>query len=77
MSDDIDRAQGINEIHQAEALAAHFRNRRTLPAAAFASTTCEDCGEPIPEARQQASPGCIRCIGCQRGHEMTMKRGLK
>jgi len=77
MADDLDRAQGINEAHQAEALAAHFRSRRTLPEAVFAPTECEDCGEPIPEARQQASPGCIRCVNCQRDYEMTIKRGVK
>ncbi|MFD1245111.1 TraR/DksA family transcriptional regulator [Paralysiella testudinis] len=26
---------------------------------------CEDCGAPIPPARQQAAPGCTRCILCQ------------
>lgn len=76
MADEIDRAQGINESHQAEALAAHFRHRRTLPAAVFAPTDCEDCGEPIPEARLKAAPGCIRCIDCQRAHERQLKRSL-
>lgn len=74
MADEIDRAQGINEGHQREALAAHFRR---LPAAVFAPTICDDCGEPIPEERQKAAPGCIRCIDCQTRHELTMKRGSK
>jgi phage/conjugal plasmid C-4 type zinc finger TraR family protein len=26
---------------------------------------CEDCDEPIPEARRRAIPGVRRCIGCQ------------
>ena len=26
---------------------------------------CEECGEPIPEQRRQAVPGCRRCIDCQ------------
>lgn len=26
---------------------------------------CEDCGEPIPEARRRAVPGVRRCVGCQ------------
>ncbi len=26
---------------------------------------CEDCDEPIPEARRQAVPGVRRCVGCQ------------
>ncbi|MGE0860161.1 MAG: DksA/TraR family C4-type zinc finger protein [Gammaproteobacteria bacterium] len=26
---------------------------------------CEECGEPIPEARRRAVPGVRRCVGCQ------------
>ncbi len=26
---------------------------------------CEDCGEPIPEARRRALPGVRRCVPCQ------------
>ncbi len=26
---------------------------------------CEDCGEPIPEARRRALPGARTCVGCQ------------
>lgn len=26
---------------------------------------CEECGEPIPEARRQAMPGVRLCIACQ------------
>ena len=26
---------------------------------------CEDCGEPIPEARRQAVRGVRRCVPCQ------------
>jgi len=28
-------------------------------------THCEDCGEPIPEARRRALPGVRKCIECQ------------
>jgi phage/conjugal plasmid C-4 type zinc finger TraR family protein len=30
---------------------------------------CGDCGEPIPEARRQAAPGCKYCITCQPNHD--------
>lgn len=30
---------------------------------------CQDYGEPIPQARRQAVPGCNRCIDCQARHE--------
>ena len=26
---------------------------------------CEECGEPIPEARRRAVPGVRRCVQCQ------------
>ncbi|MFU8831278.1 MAG: DksA/TraR family C4-type zinc finger protein [Wenzhouxiangella sp.] len=26
---------------------------------------CEECGEPVPEARRRAIPGVRLCIGCQ------------
>ena len=28
-------------------------------------TECEECGEPIPEARRKAVPGVRRCVACQ------------
>jgi phage/conjugal plasmid C-4 type zinc finger TraR family protein len=30
---------------------------------------CEECGEPIPEARRQALPGVRRCVACQAAAE--------
>lgn len=30
---------------------------------------CDDCGEPIPEARRKAVPGCTRCVACQEDFE--------
>ena len=27
---------------------------------------CEECGDPIPEARRQALPGVRHCIPCQQ-----------
>ncbi|MDY6904096.1 MAG: TraR/DksA C4-type zinc finger protein [Thermodesulfobacteriota bacterium] len=26
---------------------------------------CEICGEPIPEGRRRAVPGCRKCVSCQ------------
>lgn len=34
---------------------------------------CEDCDEPIPEARRKALPGVRRCIACQK--EVDLKEG--
>lgn len=30
---------------------------------------CAECGEPIPEARRLAVPGCRLCIECQTERE--------
>ena len=40
------------------------RARAQLPSGP-ALTHCEECGEPIPEARRQAVPGVHLCIACQ------------
>ncbi|MFO0723359.1 MAG: DksA/TraR family C4-type zinc finger protein [Myxococcota bacterium] len=32
-------------------------------------TECEDCGAPIPEARQKAVPGVRRCVSCQEADD--------
>lgn len=31
--------------------------------------TCEECGEPIPEARRKAVPGVTHCVTCQEALE--------
>lgn len=74
MADDLDRAQTINEQAQADALAAHFRRVKRLDPAVFVPTVCEDCGEPIPEKRLAAAPGCVRCVDCQKAVEQALKR---
>lgn len=45
---------------------------------------CEDCGEPIPEARRRAVPGVRRCVQCQvevdqleTAHSLYNRRGNK
>ena len=30
---------------------------------------CEECGEPIPEARRKALPGVRLCVQCQEEHD--------
>ncbi|MFU0842589.1 MAG: DksA C4-type domain-containing protein [Burkholderia sp.] len=32
---------------------------------------CEECGEPIPEARRRAVPGVRLCIKCQEEYDRT------
>ncbi len=35
---------------------------------------CEECEQPIPEARQQAVPGVRLCVPCQREIDEQSKR---
>ena len=68
--DEIDRAQGINEQIQSDALDAH-RRRRSVGGGL---EECEDCGEQIPERRRKAVPGCTRCVDCQQKLEWIERR---
>ncbi len=38
------------------------------------SASCEDCGEPIPEARRAAMPGVRLCVPCQSEEEARDRR---
>lgn len=37
-------------------------------------THCEECGEPIPEARRKALPGVHLCIACQTAQDQANQR---
>ena len=50
-----DKAAEIEEMNRAQALAA----RRRIPAAPGCAE-CEDCGDPIPDARRRAYPAATR-----------------
>ncbi|MGR8921284.1 MAG: DksA/TraR family C4-type zinc finger protein [Gammaproteobacteria bacterium] len=41
------------------------RRARTALGTGESLSECEDCGEPIPEARRAAVPGVRRCVACQ------------
>lgn len=56
----------LHALHLNEnAIAAVRKNIRTGPSL----EECEDCGEPIPEARRMAIAGCTTCIDCQSVRE--------
>lgn len=44
------------------------RARASLPSGVSAAY-CEECGEPIPRARQEALPGVRLCVQCQQEAE--------
>lgn len=66
MPDDMDFCQQINQELIDDALANHRRKTFTVNASL---ATCCVCGDDIPEARQQAVPGCCKCIVCQTEYE--------
>jgi len=67
--DDADLAQAHQERFERQALE---RQLAAMPSGESA-LECEDCGEPIPEGRRKAAPGCIRCIHCQQRFERRLK----
>ena len=44
------------------------RARSSLPRGE-SLTHCEECGQPIPQARREALPGVRLCVGCQEAHD--------
>jgi phage/conjugal plasmid C-4 type zinc finger TraR family protein len=51
------------------------RARSRLPSGPSLQS-CEDCGEPIPEARRRAVPGVQRCVHCQAEHDAQQTRNV-
>ena len=79
MTDDIDRAQAREAQMLADALRDQARRAGLAgKTAADSAEFCEarGCGDPIPEARRRASPGCKHCLACQSQIEKT-NRGKK
>lgn len=66
--DDADRAQAVIEREEAR------WQRRATDTKPESRERCRDCGEPIPEARRVAVPGCQRCAGCQGDHDWRARR---
>lgn len=81
MSDDIDRAQAREAELLADALRDHARRaglvgKTAADSAEFCGESSDSglgCGEPIPQARREASPGCQFCVACQTRIEKTNK----
>ncbi|MCG8995065.1 TraR/DksA family transcriptional regulator [Laribacter hongkongensis] len=65
MTDLYDRAQQLEARQRDEALARHVARQQAGPGLSH----CEDCGEPILEARRRIVPGCRRCRDCQEEAE--------
>lgn len=66
MTDIADKASESEDLFLAEAL---YKAGRTSENNGVSNYECDDCGDPIPEARRQAVPGCTRCVYCQEYFE--------
>lgn len=66
--DQFDRAQELDSFSLQQNLAAQ-RKRSGENAGLMGTTHCIDCSIPIPLARRDAHPGCVRCVVCQERHE--------
>ena len=57
--------------------------RARMPVGRESGDYCEECGEPIPEARRKALPGVQTCVPCQSEidrkieHSLINRRGSK
>ncbi|SUA36314.1 phage associated protein [Neisseria zoodegmatis] len=77
MTDIADKASESADLFLAEALYKAGRPSENGASAEFlrsknngvSNYECDDCGDPIPEARRQAVPGCTRCVYCQEYFE--------
>ncbi|MCA8058119.1 TraR/DksA C4-type zinc finger protein [Burkholderia cepacia] len=71
--DDFDHASEMEEQYRAFAIAAA---RRPAHQAAESAAFCQNeaCGEPIPDERRRAVPGCRFCIECQARREQVINR---
>ena len=63
MTDLYDRAAEIEQFHRETAIRKQAEKNNPAAVSAY---ECEECGEPIPEARRQAVLGCRCCISCQQ-----------
>ena len=61
--DECDQARVFNDFHRD--LAISNRERPGVSETGESRETCLECGEPIPQARREAMPGCTLCIKCQ------------
>ncbi|MDK9716726.1 MAG: TraR/DksA family transcriptional regulator [Trichlorobacter sp.] len=70
MPDDMDHAQARAEEYTADALREHWRHQKL----GVGLSHCEECGEPIPEARRRAQPTATHCVDCQAALEVNQRR---
>ncbi|MBC2383561.1 TraR/DksA family transcriptional regulator [Pseudomonas sp. WS 5096] len=72
MADIADFANDLvqQRLDQALAVRAAQLSTTTLHSLMF----CDECDEPIPEARRLAQPGCTHCVDCQSADDLRASR---
>lgn len=71
------RDEAVNEqidVSTQEAI-ERMRLRNARRALGEAAEFCDECGEPIPQARRQAMPGVRLCVACQSGRDRSWRPG--
>ena len=63
MADEADVAAQWQQMQIEEALSSRPRLD------GHSAAVCDECGEPIPEARRDAIPGVRLCVSCQEAVE--------
>jgi phage/conjugal plasmid C-4 type zinc finger TraR family protein len=58
MADDVDNVIDFSAL----VVASHKNIQSSRPESLY---YCLECGEPIPELRRQAEPGCELCVQCK------------
>lgn len=69
------RDEAVNEqidISTQEAI-ERMRLRNAQRAHGESAEFCDECDEPIPQARRQAMPGVRLCVDCQSGRDRSFR----
>ena len=70
------RDEAVNDqidVNTAEAIARARLQAARQAAAGESGEFCQECDEPIPEARRQAIPGVQLCVDCQSGRDKAFR----
>lgn len=69
MTDIIDNASALEDLHRDAALSMH-----RLDHSAVSATHCIECDEALSDERRKAYPGCTMCVSCLGELELRNKQ---
>jgi RNA polymerase-binding transcription factor DksA len=69
-----DQAQQLEEIARDAALAAHAPLPAEMPRIVDGDRLCLDCNEVIDPLRLAANGDAVRCVDCQKDHDLRNPR---